>query len=97
MTERNERVEALLRAHVADTYRKDNAGSHLARCPDLIVAEVDAYNSTYGCDTGCEYVRMEAVLTCPHGERVEYEWGDFGELATVIEDLEARDDQRSPA
>jgi hypothetical protein len=93
MTERNERVETLLRGFVLDEYRKEGRGlgEHLTDCPDLVVAELDANDGTYGCQTGCDYVRFEAVLTCPHGERTEWEWGDFGELAYIIEDLEARE------
>jgi hypothetical protein len=34
------------------------------------------YNSMYGCDSGCLYVRFE--LSCPCGH--EFETGDFGEF-----------------
>jgi hypothetical protein len=83
-------ADDLLRNHVIAKYR-ESYNNHLAQCIGLTVAELDANDSTYGCDTGCEYVRLESVLTCPHGERVDYDWGDFGELAWLIEELEARE------
>jgi hypothetical protein len=90
MTDRNERVEALLTAWVLDRYRDAETG-HLAECPDATVVERDVYDSIYGCDTGCEYLRVEARITCPHHQAVDWEDGDFAELADVIKDLEVRD------
>lgn len=52
----------------------------------------DAYNGSYGCDTGCDYARFEAVITCPHGEREQFEWGDFGEIGRILEEFEEESD-----
>jgi hypothetical protein len=98
MDERNERVEALLRAFIIRQYRTAHEhrrrpvgpggyDNHLAGCPDLTAVDVDAQGGSYGCDTGCDYARFEAVLTCPHGEREEYMYGTFGELSYMVEDM----------
>lgn len=92
MTERNERVEALLAKWVLGFYRQKEVG-HLAECPDTIVGNCEVYDSTYGCDTGCDYLRVEATLTCPHGHSVHWEDGDFVELADVIAEMEALDEK----
>lgn len=66
------------------TYREPGEGQgsneHLRACPDAVVADPDTSDGTYGCDTGCEYVRFEATITCPHGESEGFEWGDFGSV-----------------
>lgn len=88
----SERAAALLARWVLGQYRDQPAGSgnqHLRACPQAVATDVDGGDGAYGCDTGCDYVRLEAVISCPHGERDEYEYGDFGELAWIIEDLEA--------
>lgn len=60
---------------------------HLTKCPDTIIIVDSARNGTYGCDTGCEYVRFEATVSCPHGESCDYEFGEFSDLASIIEDM----------
>lgn len=70
-------------------YRKGGRNKHLASCPDLAAGDVTGEDSSYGCDTGCEYVRLEADMSCPHGERECYAYGKFGELAYILEDIEA--------
>jgi hypothetical protein len=62
---------------------------HIAQCPEAVVTDPDARNGSYGCDTGCEYARFTATLTCPHGEPANYDFGEFGELAYILEDLAA--------
>ena len=37
---------------------------------------LDVYNDTYGCDTGCDYLRY--VVTCASCSRVLYVKGEFG-------------------
>ncbi len=65
-------------------------GEHLPHCPELTVTHATAVDGVYGCDTGCEYVRFEADVSCPHGERVEgWRWGEFGDLAMILEDIAA--------
>lgn len=41
---------------------------------------LDAYNSTYGCDTGCEYVKVEII--CDNCQKEVYIKGEFGEFTT---------------
>lgn len=94
MTERSERVDALVKAWILDEYRDEHArtGTHLSECPDVTVATFEAEDGEYGCDTGCSYLRLEATLSCPHGETTEYEYGEFGDMADIIVDLIKRDD-----
>lgn len=66
---------------------------HLAACPEMQIVVDDAHDGTYGCDTGCEYVRFEATISCPHSDPVEYEFGEFGELSWMIEEMQ-RDEQK---
>lgn len=66
---------------------------HLAACAEASVAHMDGENGTYGCDTGCEYARLTAQIECPHGRRVEHEYGDFGEIADILEEIQR--DERS--
>ena len=61
--------------------------AHLRDCPDMAVAHPEAYDSSYGCDTGCEYVRLEADLSCPHGHAQRFEYGEFGDLAMLLEEM----------
>ena len=88
MTNADEKVNRL----ILRRYRSEADGvaypNHIQRCPDVYVAEADASDGTYGCDTGCEYVRFEATLRCPHGEETEFEWGDFGELAYMLDEMD---------
>lgn len=93
MAERNERVEALVRGWVLREFRDDTTG-HLSTCPLASLEEYDADDGSYGCDTGCEYVRVSATAVCPHGEREEWQHGEFGELSMVIEDLVAEEANR---
>ena len=46
-------------------------------------AMLDIYNSSYGCDTGCEYYRIEIV--CGSCGKNVYIKGDFGEFENEIE------------
>lgn len=60
--------------------------THLATCPDAS-ANASGRDGVYGCETGCEYVRFTATISCPHGETEKYTFGEFGELASIIEGL----------
>jgi hypothetical protein len=53
----------------------------------VTVEDPDALNGAHGCDTGCDYARFEAVIVCPHGQREEFEWGQFGEIADILEEM----------
>lgn len=87
-------ADELVRRFILGKYREENTWrvsperSHLVTCPDVEVADPDAYNGMYGCDTGCEYARFEATIRCPHGHSEEYEWGDFGEIADILPQLD---------
>lgn len=39
---------------------------------------MDLYNTTYGCDTGCDYYRI--VIKCNSCEKTIYVKGGFGEV-----------------
>jgi hypothetical protein len=69
----------------------DPVKAHLRECSEASATNSEAYDSTYGCDTGCDYMRFEATIACPHGQRYDYEWGDFGELAYYLDELLAED------
>lgn len=66
---------------------KGRPSEHLRSCAEITLADVEASNGSYGCDTGCEYARFEATITCAHGESYEFEWGDFGMIDDFIEDM----------
>ena len=87
MTEADKKVLALVTRYA----RQDADNLHLRECPQLSVAYPRAWDGEYGCDTGCEYARLEAILTCPHGETENFEYGTFGEIAWLLEDLERND------
>jgi hypothetical protein len=72
-------------------FDRDEIAQHMTACPDVTVKDFVASDGTYGCETGCEYARLEAVLSCPHHENVEYEYGEWGELADMIEEMERID------
>jgi hypothetical protein len=48
---------------------------------DAKPGEVRIYNSLYGCDSECEYVRIEVSCMCGH----EWESGEFGEFENEME------------
>lgn len=73
-------------AWIGQEFRKNGASEHLRACNPLTVS-YKGMDSVYGCDTGCEYARLEATITCPHGESEDYEYGQFGELADLLEDI----------
>lgn len=83
-------ADELLAAVVLQKYREDREGrdDHLASCPETVARDVSGENGTYGCDTGCEYYKLTATLKCPH-EELDWEYGDFGDIAGLIEDMEA--------
>jgi hypothetical protein len=62
---------------------------HLRQCPEAVLTPAEAYDGTYGCDTGCEYYTLEAVVSCPHTESpVHWSYGEFGDLAGFLVDFE---------
>ena len=85
-------ADDLVRRLILRRFREEFPDSHLATCPDVGLADVGARDGKYGCDTGCEFARFEATVSCPHSESAEFEWGDFGEISYMIEDMEAEDE-----
>jgi hypothetical protein len=70
-------------------YRRWSAEKpHLATCPDATVRHLEGNDGEYGCDTGCEYARLEAVIECPHGETAKHQYGYFGDLADILKEIE---------
>lgn len=91
LTGASEHANQLVAAWIVRRYRSDGKNEHLRGCSDAVV-EVEGYDGQYGCDTGCEYARLEATLTCRHGDRDEdFEYGQFGELADLLEEIEAEE------
>lgn len=88
-------ADELLARYVLRGYREKNTPAfgapppHLVSCEEATAKHVEAEDGTYGCETGCEYVRLTAMVECPHGESVEFEYGDFGDIAGIIEEMEA--------
>lgn len=86
--------------HVDDDDAAVMAGSwpsgHLIGCPEAHVLDGDGEDGAYGCTTGCEYWRITAVVTCPHGARFEHHVGDFGDLEGLIVELEHDAVSRAP-
>ena len=76
------------RKYVHAGYSNRAAAEHLQSCPDITVTDQEAYDGEYGCDTGCEYARLEATLRCPHGFSDDFEYGEFGDVADINKDQE---------
>lgn len=51
--------------------------------------EEDMYDGTYGCDTGCDYVRFS--LECPHCKKEVYRTGAFGSAFEDWDDVTAEE------
>ena len=92
------RATNLVRDYVLDRFRAEyrfdprDVIKHLAAECTLVKATLtEAEDGSYGCDTGCEFVRFTALITCDHGQEFCYEYGTFGDLAMLIEDLEKDD------
>jgi hypothetical protein len=98
LTGADAKVRDYFRREVVLIYQTNNRGNradpakHLSECPDLRTMNLNVYDGTYGCDTGCDYVRYEATVVCPHGFSDEVEIGDFGELTYIVQDILAEED-----
>ena len=89
MDEQQARAEGFTRGLVLYHFRLDRDNDeHLRTCGDVSVEHAEAWDGLYGCDTGCEYARLEAHISCPHGHAVDYEYGTFGEVADLVEDYQ---------
>lgn len=72
-----------------------NDEQHLADCGETVAAHVEAEDGYYGCETGCEYARLLARIECPHVQAVDYEYGEFGEVADMLADIERMESGRA--
>jgi len=68
-------------------YRAEYPQDHLGTCPEATTKNAEGWDGQYGCETGCEYLRLECTVTCPHGQSAEYDYGDFGSLDLLLDDL----------
>lgn len=82
-----DKANAVVNRWIFGRYRGQGDNEHLRSCPDLALGGVEGYDSGYGCDTGCDYVRFEATASCSHGMTDDFEWGTFGELSYILEDI----------
>ena len=56
---------------------------HLKECADIRLEEPEVTDGF--CSEGtCEMVKFETVVTCPHGERMEYYYDIPGTLAEML-------------
>ncbi|WP_157868851.1 hypothetical protein [Streptomyces atriruber] len=72
----------------------DDDARHLVDCPTVRVVDQEGSDGEYGCDTGCEYARLEATITCEHGRSADFEYGDFGDLAGLISGIVDEESRR---
>jgi len=93
-------MNAKVARYILDSFRSEWPGNrsnvfpgatdrpHLLDCGEATVDHLDGGDGFYGCDTGCEYIRLSATIRCPHGEAQEYDYGLFGELSDILDDLD---------
>lgn len=86
-----DRANAKVARYILEQFQEEPgdepAAGHLAACDSVRVEDPDAQNGTYGCDTGCDYTRFTAVIACDHGQRHEFEYGEFGTLSDILWEL----------
>lgn len=69
-------------------YDHKDLNPHFKGCQEVEI-KFDLYDDQYGCDTGCEYVRLEATIECEACEiKQTVEYGEFGEMGSLIRSLE---------
>lgn len=85
----SERANQLVAVWIFGEYRAEGGDAHLRECPDAKVSSAEGGDGVYGCTTGCEFVRLEATVSCSHGhEDPSWSYGAFGDLPDIIADLE---------
>lgn len=85
-------ADAVVAAWIMQQYRYNHGpltfeSTHKGACPEATAQDVQGSDGTYGCDTGCDYARLEADITCPHEPPESYKYGTFGELAWILDDI----------
>lgn len=67
----------------------DQESRHLEQCPEIVVTAGEGHDGVYGCDTGCEYLRIEAKVTCPHvGVSATFEYSGFNSMDLVFYEMD---------
>lgn len=85
VTEKDLSADEKVKSYILKTAEADN--THV--CSETTVSFVEGADGFYGCDTGCEYARLEATLTCPHFPKgVEVEYGEWGRLHNLLADID---------
>lgn len=74
--------------YILSMYREEHPDHHLATCDQTKVIHPEAEDGAYGCATGCEYTRFTATLRCPHEQHSGFEYGEFGNIADILDELD---------
>jgi len=92
VTEADEKVQRLLvklfRDGRGETQGVRGTIKHLRECATTQAEDVDGGDSFYGCDTGCEYVRLKASIRCKCGRVAYYEYNEFGDMEGLFYDMD---------
>jgi len=66
---------------------------HLASCDTMRAENAEAINGSYGCESGCEYMDLEALIKCdcPTIADEEYTYGTFGDTYWLLGHLDDMD------
>ena len=93
MTEADDKVARM----VAQMYREETLFEsnpfdhqlHLAVCETMKAEAAEANDGAYGCDTGCEYYDLRALIKCDCPTIADEVWsyGSFGDTGWLIEKL----------
>lgn len=87
--EQPDRIKTLVASWLMSKFREEcHTDNHLRDCPEAKTVNPDGYDGVYGCDTGCEYTRLEVEINCSHGYSENFHYGQFGDLDTLLYDLE---------
>lgn len=84
----NRLVLYMFRQNTDEAVGDPDAVTHLVACAGARAVDAEGRNGTYGCDTGCEYATLEASITCLHGHRVRFEYGEFGDMAMLFDQMD---------
>lgn len=88
MTDTTTDADEKVRRYILNTYRELHPDHHLSSCDEVQVIHPDAEYGHDGCDTGCEYTRFTATIRCPHEVHHDFEYGEFGNLADILAELD---------
>lgn len=77
MADADKLVERFVLSHLDD-------GHHLKSCSERTI---DYYTRGSQSDTGAEYAKLEAEVSCSHKYTEEIEYGEWGDSDSIIETL----------